>query len=158
MALDNGATVGGAAGGGTGVLVDDGTGVLVGFCSGGTGAIVGGVATAISAVGVVVDDSTTGISNFGAVVGGICTVDRSVGVFGDSVDDMLKAVATTIGVNIFAVGEEGNGRMFLKINKPAAPRDISSTSTPINPPMRREAETILIVGMGCIDGNSSSLG
>src|SRR6266536_1054527 len=80
--------------------------------------------------------------------------------------DVLVGVGVLVGgtrafgvaVEGFAIGaaawETGAIPMFLKINKPTTPRDISSTTAPMYTPMRRDAGTFLIVGTSCVDGAS----
>src|SRR6266511_3989179 len=101
--------------------------------SGGTGVLVG--------VGVLVG-GTDVLVGVGVLVGG-------TRAFGVAVDGFAVGAA---------VGETGSIPMFLKINKPTTPRDISSTTAPMYTPMRGDAGTFLIVGTSCVDGASSSLG
>src|SRR6266508_4543762 len=100
---------------------------------GGTGVLVG--------VGVLVG-GTDVLVGVGVLVGG-------TRAFGVAVDGFAVGAA---------VGETGSIPMFLKINKPTTPRDISSTTAPMYTPMRGDAGTFLIVGTSCVDGASSSLG
>src|SRR6266498_768762 len=107
--------------------------------SGGTGLLVG--TDVLVGVGVLVG-GTDVLVGVGVLVGGT----RAFGV----------------AVEGFAIGaaawETGAIPMFLKINRPTTPRDISSTTAPMYTPMRRDAGTFLIVGTSCVDGASSSLG
>src|SRR6266508_121597 len=126
--------------GGTGVLV--GVGVLVGSTDVlvGVGVLVGGTDVLVG-VGVLVG-GTDVLVGVGVLVGG-------TRAFGVAVDGFAVGAA---------VGETGSIPMFLKINKPTTPRDISSTTAPMYTPMRGDAGTFLIVGTSCVDGASSSLG
>src|SRR6266511_2675370 len=91
----------------------------------------------------------TGLSGGTGVLVGVGVLVGGTRAFGVAVDGFAVGAA---------VGETGSIPMFLKINKPTTPRDISSITAPMYTPMLGDAGTFLIVGTSCVDGASSSLG